>query len=286
MVIDGAAPAGDESGDPGDDPTTSSGGDEADSDGDSPGAAADLAEGAVPAWQAVVDRDRYLARRGQRGVVEGVVAGPALRPAPARDAGAPAARDAGAPADAGTAAPLIWLVDDTEGAGCLAIRLALLDAPPPPGTRIAAVGAWVWGGAARGWYWQAETVAPLPAAPPAPDDLAAPPGHDLAAAPPPDDAHPVSAAVAHGVVTFQVVAAPFGDGEGWKIADARGDPPVASLLLPGERRSYGGHDLRRPDERWHLRAGVTYWVRIGKIHRHGPDRPVIIHGTSAPRRVP
>ena len=47
---------------------------------------------------------------------------------------------------------------------------------------------------------------------------------------------------------------------------------VALLNLPGERPSYGGQDMRDPDERWVLRRGQTYWVRIGKLRKRGPDK--------------
>ena len=54
--------------------------------------------------------------------------------------------------------------------------------------------------------------------------------------------------------------------------------------LPGERASYGGQDLRTPDERWSLRRGVTYVVRLGHIHKH-EGKPATINARSAPVRV-
>jgi hypothetical protein len=60
---------------------------------------------------------------------------------------------------------------------------------------------------------------------------------------------------------------------------------VALLNLPGERATYGGQDMRAADERWTLRRGVTYWVRIGRIRRHGVDKPATINARTAPIRV-
>jgi len=63
------------------------------------------------------------------------------------------------------------------------------------------------------------------------------------------------------------------------------DPTFALLNLPGERPSFGGQDLRTPDERWQLKRGQTYWVRIGKIRRPSPDKPALINARTAPVRV-
>ena len=57
------------------------------------------------------------------------------------------------------------------------------------------------------------------------------------------------------------------------------------MNLPGERPSYGGQDMRTPDERWQLKRGQTYWVRIGKLRKHGPDKPVLVNARTAPVRV-
>src|SRR5258706_13909624 len=56
--------------------------------------------GAIPAWEAVVSRGDYLARRGQHGIVYGLV-GDAIQMAdPASDGGL-------------VASPYTWLVDET-----------------------------------------------------------------------------------------------------------------------------------------------------------------------------
>lgn len=78
-----------------------------------------LRQGALPVWEGVVQRAQFLARRGQRATLIGRV---------------------GPPVGEGA---LVWLVDDTEGGGALAIRAAFPGAPPPAGARVAAQGAWI-----------------------------------------------------------------------------------------------------------------------------------------------
>ena len=53
---------------------------------------------------------------------------------------------------------------------------------------------------------------------------------------------------------------------------------------PGERPSYGGHDMRTADEKWKLKRGVDYWVRIGKIRRRDPDKLPTINARTPPVR--
>jgi len=55
--------------------------------------------------------------------------------------------------------------------------------------------------------------------------------------------------------------------------------------MPGERASFGAQDLRTADERWALKRAQTYWVRIGPVHKHGPDKPVTLNARTAPVRV-
>ena len=48
--------------------------------------------------------------------------------------------------------------------------------------------------------------------------------------------------------------------------------------------------MRTPDERWQLKRGVTYAVRIGHVHKHGakagePERPATINARTAPLRI-
>ena len=42
--------------------------------------------------------------------------------------------------------------------------------------------------------------------------------------------------------------------------------------------------MRAPDERWQLRRGQTYWVRIGKLHKRG-DKIIAVNARTAPMRV-
>ncbi len=228
--------------------------------------------GAIPAWQAVIDRAQYLARRGQRGVVYGLV-GEAVPQA--------AVTGAGSGADAEPGLAFRWLVDDTEGAGALAIRASGLGRARP-GARVALGGAWALD-LTRRWYWKGEAMTELPAVPaPAPSDAPAPPGLVVGKGDPPAGARPVSQGKDDGVITFTVVGLARFPGDGWKIADELGDAPVAILTLPGERPSYGGHDLRQADERWTLRRGGRYWVRVGRFRRRSPDQPAQLAARGAP----
>jgi hypothetical protein len=277
--------------------------------------------GAIPAWQAVIDRAQLLGRRGQHGVVYGrvgpalLVPGPAPTPANAgvpggvpgavpTDAGGVPTDAGGVPSDAGRAptdavvapgaapgaglvkSPYVWLVDDTEGNGTLGIRIAVGD-KAKEGDRIAAGGAWQLD-AERRWFWKPDAVQPLP--PAAPSDLKEPqapvPTHAIATGELPSGARTISVARDHDAVYFQIVGpAPATDGDGWLVADQLGSPAVALMNLPGERPSYGGQDMRASDERWQLRRGQTYWVRIGKLRKRGADKPALVNARTAPVRV-
>jgi hypothetical protein len=238
--------------------------------------------GAIPAWQAVVDRAQLLGRRRQHGVVYGRV-GPAILIPGA----VPAPSDAGATPDAGVvASPYVWLVDDTEGNGTLGIRIALGD-KAREGERIAAGGAWQLD-AERRWFWKPDAIQPLPPAPPS--DLKDPqppaPSHAIASGELPSGARTISVARDGDAVYFQLVGpAPVADGDGWQVADQLGSPTVAVMNLPGERASYGGQDMRSADERWQLKRGQTYWVRIGKLRKRGLDKPALVNARTAPVRV-
>lgn len=245
-----------------------------------------LAElGAVSAWQAVVDRGQYLARRGQHGVVYGTLGAPILVPGPTP---APPA-DGGVAPDAGLVpSGVVWLVDDTEGNGALAIRVQLgaHASTVKQGDRVALRGAWMLDESRR-WYWKVDDVTRLP--PGAPSDLKDPPsapGLEIAEAPLPPGARPISLAKDNDLVYFTVTgSSPVLPGDGWRVADKVGAPVVALLNLPGERPSYGGQDFRTADERWQLRRGQTYWLRIGRIRRPAADKPALINARTAPVRV-
>jgi hypothetical protein len=250
-------------------------------------AIADL--GAVSAWQAVIDRALYLARRGQHGIVYGTVGTPILvlgppPPPPPPDAGA------GRPIDAGLVpSPYVWLVDDTEGNGALAIRVKLgkYADKVKQGARVALGGAWALD-EQRQWYWAVDNLTPLPPAPPSDlTDPPSPPGHDIVEGNRPQGARTISVAKDGDAVYFMLTGPnqPVMPGEGWPVADELGNPIFALLNLPGERPSFGGQDMRTGDERWQLKRGQTYWVRIGKIRRPAPDKPALINARTAPVRV-
>jgi hypothetical protein len=236
---------------------------------------------AVPAWQAVVDRTRYLARRGQHGVVFGTVGPDILVVGPM-----PEPSDGGVRLDAGlVSSGYVWLVDDTEGNGALAIRIQT-SSPLHEHDRVALGGSWTLDDH-RKWYWKANSVTPLPPAP-ASDlkDPPAAPGHTVANGALPRGVRPISLAKDGDAVYFQLVGLPPAiDGDGWPVADELGNPVVALLNLPGERPSYGAQDMRTADERWQLKRGQTYWVRIGIVHKHGPDKPATINARTQPVRV-
>lgn len=228
------------------------------------------AAGAVPAWDAVIDRTRWLARRGDRGAVWGRM-GAAVDPAasPATD-------------------PERWFVDE-RGAGSLAIRVALpatiaLD----DGDRAVLYGAWAVDAEQR-WFWQVSGAARLPGRPDGdPDPLAASrPGHHIEAIRAADGAGPVSAVGPDGgVIWFEVVRGPRRPGDGWAIADRTRFAAVAVLLLPGEAEPYGGQDYMTPDERWDLDRNVRYLVRVGRWRAaRKPDELPQMRALTPPKRL-
>jgi hypothetical protein len=249
-------------------------------------AIADL--GAISAWQAVIDRAQYLARRDQHGVVYGTLGAPILVQGPVPEA--PADAGVGKPIDAGLVpSEYAWLVDDTEGNGALAIRVKLGKHTDKikQGDRVALGGAWALD-EQRQWYWAVDNMTPLPAAPPSDiKDPPAAPGHTIVDGNLAPGSRPISQAKDGDAVWFSLTGpkTPVMPGEGWPVADELGNPIFALLNLPGERPSFGGQDFRTPDERWELKRGATYWVRIGKIRRPAPDKPALINARTAPIRV-
>ena len=244
--------------------------------------------GAVPAWQAVIDRSQYLERRDQHGVVYGTLGEgiTTMVPAPGTGSGS----GSGSVRDAGMVqapTPYTWLIDDTEGNGCLAIRVALPEtSKSKAGDRIAVSGAWALD-AERKWFWKPTLVTPLAPAPPSKaKDPPAAPGHLIVNSDLPNGARPISLAKEGDAAYFTVLGAPpFADGDGWQVADELGNPVYALLNMPGERASFGAQDMRTADERWALKRAQTYWVRIGPVHKHGPDKPVTLNARTAPVRV-
>jgi len=223
---------------------------------------------AVSAWSAVRERARLLARHGDSGAAWG-------RLKRAEDG-------------------QVWLLDETETAAALGIRLVgaggrELDVPRAGG-RAVAWGAWS-ADARRGWVWQVGRLVALPA------KKSARPGASPAVPLPaqlvgelperPEAALPPSQLQAADVILFVVRAAPAKPGDGWLIADQPKGPPAAYLVLPGEAPIYGGLDYLSADEHWPLEPGSWYAVRAtppGKPPRQG-DLPVLRAG-EPPARVP
>ncbi len=248
---------------------------------------------AVSAWQAVIDRAQYLERRGQHGVAYGTL-GPAVMvvgPPPT------APTDAGVPVklpDAGlVASEFTWLVDDTEGNGALAIRAKLgrFASQLKEGDRVALGGAWSLDEHRR-WYWDVDAITKLPPLPPPkanePKDPPTPPGHDIPVVDRiPSGARTISVGREGDLVYFTVNGrAPAIDGEGWPVSNELGDPVYALMQLPGERPSFGAQDFRTPDERWQLRRGWMYAVRIGKLRKStDPNKPSFINAKTSPVRI-
>jgi hypothetical protein len=237
--------------------------------------------GAIPAWQAVIDRAQLLGRRNQHGVVYGRVGAAILMPGPPEDP-----LDAGVSIDGGLVpSPYVWLVDDTEGNGSLGIRIALGGKSANAGDRIAVGGAWQLDDQRR-WYWKVDSLQSLPPAPAT--DLKDPPWPEPGHEPPPGampwGTKPITLAKDGEIVYFQLVGpSPANEGDGWLVAKELGDTPFALLTMPGERSSYGGQDMRAADERWQLKRATTYWVRIGRIvTRDG--KPALVRARTGPVR--
>jgi hypothetical protein len=240
--------------------------------------------GAIPAWQAVIDRAQLLARRNQHGVVYGRIGPPIMVLGPTPDA-----IDGGVPVDAGMiASPYVWLVDDVEGNGALGLRVALGSHTAKAGDRVALGGAWALDETRR-WYWKVDALQPI-GTPATPSDVKDPPwpvpSHEIVMGNGAYGSKFVKYAKDNDAIYFQIVGSPPArEGDGWPIANELGDAPFAMLVLPGERSSYGGQDMRSPDERWQLKRAQTYWVRIGKIRDHGPGKPVGMTARTGPVRV-
>nr|MBA2543059.1 hypothetical protein [Deltaproteobacteria bacterium] len=240
----------------------------------------------------VIDRAQLLGRRDQHGVAYGRIGPPVMIPAPPAAAGS-GSGSATPAVVAPTAKPelvasaYVWLIDDTEGNGSLGIRVALGAKQAKLGDRVALGGAWHLDDGRR-WYWKVDSLQVIPPGPPS----------DLKEPPPPEPNHAIpngnltpgartiTVARDNDAVYFQIVGPPpANDGDGWAVADELGDTVYALLVLPGERATYGGQDMRAVDERWQLKKAQTYVLRIGRIRVRGPDKPVVIHARTAPVRV-
>lgn len=220
-----------------------------------------VALGAIPVWDAVINRGRYLARRRLQGVIYGYL---------------------GDPVDG-----YRWMIDGTEGRGTLAIRMAMNDhLALTEGQRLVSWGAWEVDAQKR-WYWKSDRLMGLaPGAAPSQQGTASAPSMQIASIPAAaEDAQPVSQRITPGDILFQIHAVPASPSDGWEIADRTEDPPVALLLLPGEQAAYGGQDYRTPDEHWHLEPRVTYTVQVRRFWPAPAGELIRMRAIAAPRRI-
>lgn len=218
--------------------------------------------GAVPAWTAVIRRGEYLGRRNRRGVVHGRV---------------------GKPMDGHD-----WLIDETEGAGALGIRLVHDRAIElEPGQRLAIWGSWHVDEERR-WYWKAERMTGLaPAASRDAPEIESEPGHEIKTIDsPPQGSQPVSKCTSGPAdIVFEVTRIPEDPADGWEISDRSDWKPVARLYLPGEDAAYGAQDYRTPGEHWRLERNVRYVVRVKRFLPSKAGELVNMTALGAPRRL-
>ncbi len=208
---------------------------------------------AVPAWTAVLERSRMLARRGERGAVFGRVGPPV-----------------------GGAGGASWLLDESDTARGLGIRIATASGgafPAPAGERVLARGAWTTDPDRR-WLFVADRLQRLP---PASGDVASAAGDAFLPGELVRTGEP-----REGDREFVVVAAPAKPGDGWGIADKKGVPPAEVLLLPGEAAIYGGLDFLSPDERWSLEVGKRYAAPVVPIKTARKPPLPLLRATAAP----
>ncbi len=194
------------------------------------------AQGALSAWTGVLERYRLLARREETGILVGLLI---------------------------EQEGMLRLVDESMGMGSLSIPVSLpknlsLEAP----SRVLLWGAWHLD-ETKNFVWRstrAETLGPA----------ASPPEFSpgLVARDKKPDGIPVSAGAVSrkgGTIWFQVQQNQGRVGDGWLIFDGSKSPPVARLLLPGERGSYGDQSRVTESERWKLKKGNFYWLDIRRF---------------------
>lgn len=191
--------------------------------------------GSLPVWSAVLERDRFLSRRGQSGVMHGLLVDTPWG---------------------------LCLVDETEGQGSLWSQVLVPTHIETP-KRVLLWGSWHRQHETGSWVWQATRAQglesnkqdPLELVPRVAQDLERPAGAVLASSVPRRG----------GVISFVVVERGSRIGDGWLIADEVDGPAVARLLLPGERHPYGGQSVIAEAERWNLRPAESYWITIKRF---------------------
>lgn len=198
--------------------------------------------GSRSAWSAVIARDQLLGRRGQLGVVHGLVL-------------------------EGEQPGRFRLVDDIIGQGTLSIPVTFPESlyiEPP--MRLVTWGAWQLRegpeGQADEWIWKVTRAERLEDEPGPPYS----PGMFAREKSSPGDLVPASKASRRGAsIRFTVLASPVEVGDGWLIADDSKAEAAARLFLPGEVESYGSQSRPSSSERWQLQAGQPYWLEIGRF---------------------
>jgi hypothetical protein len=103
-------------------------------------------------------------------------------------------------------------------------------------------------------------------------------------APAPADARVPSLQDGAGTIVFAVAGAPRRFGDGWLIADPGTKEANARLVLPGERRIYGGQGKPAAGETWKLVRDQVYFVEIRRFRRRA-DRLPLLRARGVPRRV-
>lgn len=210
----------------------------------------------LPAWSAALERYRLLARRGQSGPIHGVLAESETGPR---------------------------LVDETVGDGALSIPVALPNGVSPElPMRAVLWGAWKPEKPDTGpsWRWHATRVQSLA---PATEPIATVPAFEPLKAPIPADAVLASKAPRRGgTISFVVKRQSNRAGDGWLIADDNKGKPVARLLLPGERETYGDQSTLVAEERWKLGRNTRYWLTIRSYRAAQPGDLPVLRARSAP----
>lgn len=220
-----------------------------------------LRVGALAAWEGVIQRYKFLARRGGVGIIWGLVG-----------------KEIGA---------YRWLIDETGGSGSLAVRLAGIDKfEVAEGDRLVAWGSWKVD-EQRKWIWDVRKLAKLPAHKKSKPQLTAfEPGHQIQSIETrPKGSVPVSVLKRHGDITFEVIAPPKKHGDGWLIGDKAKWRKIAYLYLPGERRVYGGQEYFSTDELWQLEEKTRYTVKVKRFHKRTDGKPSKMHAITPPRKI-
>lgn len=215
-----------------------------------------LALGSLPAWSAVLERYRLLARRDESGLAHGLLVEHEGQ---------------------------LRLVDESEGQGSLSIPVRLpsgVELAPP--RRVVLWGAWH-SSESGNFVWEATGVETLKPATRLPEFLPGLVARDKE----PPEALQLPSAVSRrgGAISFSVHQRQDRIGDGWLISERPGIAPVARLLLPGEREPYGDQSLITESERWQLRGNHQYWLEIGRFRPRADGGLPVYRARTPPFRL-